>query len=118
MPPSIVSGISQTFAWVSQSMGQITYVLLTRSPLEVQVPLDRLACIRHAASVHPEPGSNSQNLFFICLFLLFPGRFYSGFIVFILNDLTLFVYFCLVFKDQSLRPLYLTQPFNNNLIDY
>ena len=21
---------------------------------------DRLACVRHAASVHPEPGSNSQ----------------------------------------------------------
>ena len=34
-------------------------MLLTRSPLEVQAPLVRLACIRHAASVHPEPGSNS-----------------------------------------------------------
>ena len=56
----LISGISQTFAWVSQSLGQITYVLLTRSPLNVLLHSDRLACIRHAASVHPEPGSNSQ----------------------------------------------------------
>ena len=75
-----ISGISQTFAWVSQTLGQMTYVLLTRSPLEVQVPLDRLACIRHAASVHPEPGSNSQNLFYLFVFLFFPGRLNSGII--------------------------------------
>ena len=30
-PPS--SGISQAFAWVSRSRGQVAYVLLTRSPL-------------------------------------------------------------------------------------
>ena len=38
-------------------------MLLTRSPLspKVQAPSDpvRLACVKHAASVHPEPGSNS-----------------------------------------------------------
>ena len=38
-------------------------MLLTRPPLtlEEQAPrlFARLACIRHAASVHPEPGSNS-----------------------------------------------------------
>ena len=38
-------------------------MLLTRSPLspKTQAPLDpvRLACVKHAASVHPEPGSNS-----------------------------------------------------------
>ena len=39
-------------------------MLLTRSPLSLfgsKLPGDfvRLACIRHAASVHPEPGSNS-----------------------------------------------------------
>ena len=38
-------------------------MLLTRSPLSprMQAPLDpvRLACVKHAASVHPEPGSNS-----------------------------------------------------------
>ncbi len=42
---------------------QVAYVLLTRPPLSSveQVPpySARLACIRHAASVRPEPGSNS-----------------------------------------------------------
>ena len=33
MPPRLLSGISQAFAWVSQCSGQVTYVLLTRSPL-------------------------------------------------------------------------------------
>jgi hypothetical protein len=38
-------------------------VLLTRSPLEhPQRGLSvRLACVKHAASVRPEPGSNSPN---------------------------------------------------------
>jgi hypothetical protein len=41
-------------------------VLLTRSPLGVtrcchRMVLARLACVRHAASVHPEPGSNSPS---------------------------------------------------------
>ena len=34
-------------------------MILSRAPLRVQAPCVRLACIRHAASVHPEPGSNS-----------------------------------------------------------
>ena len=44
-------------------------MLLTRPPLSyylVQVPdgnSARLACVRHAASVHPEPGSNSQIMY-------------------------------------------------------
>ena len=67
----LISGISQTFAWVSQSLGQITYVLLTRSPLNVLLHSDRLACIRHAASVHPEPGSNSQIFIYFFVFLFF-----------------------------------------------
>ena len=105
MPLSIVSGISQTFAWVSQSLGQVTYVLLTRSPLEVQVPLDRLACIRHAASVHPEPGSNSQNLF-NCFFIFSWLKFFAIFSLLVLfNKLNLIDVVCLfqfylVFKDQ------------------
>ncbi|KAK5842962.1 hypothetical protein PVK06_005386 [Gossypium arboreum] len=35
-----------------------SYALLTRPPLETPL-LVRLACVKHAASVHPEPGSNS-----------------------------------------------------------
>jgi hypothetical protein len=37
-------------------------VLLTRPPLEFQT-LVRLACVKHLASVHPEPGSNSLSNF-------------------------------------------------------
>jgi hypothetical protein len=48
-------------------------VLLTRPPLELKTPV-RLACIRHTASVHPEPGSNSLkislSLFFIKNFVV------------------------------------------------
>ncbi|TSC54124.1 MAG: hypothetical protein LiPW16_151 [Microgenomates group bacterium LiPW_16] len=39
-----------------------SYALLTRPPLSGLRRTDRLACLRHAASVHPEPGSNSQKL--------------------------------------------------------
>ena len=58
-----LSGFSIRFQKLSRAHGQVTYVLLTRSPLDSRkqafLPLVRLACIRHAASVHPEPGSNS-----------------------------------------------------------
>ena len=54
-------GISSGFPELSQCEGQVAHVLLTRSPLIatrrwVSV---RLACVKHAASVRPEPGSNS-----------------------------------------------------------
>ena len=52
-------GISNPFGLLSHASGQVTNALLTRSPLKVLLPSVRLACIRHAASVHPEPGSNS-----------------------------------------------------------
>jgi len=51
-----------------------SYALLTRSPLSALRRSARLACLRHTASVHPEPGSNSQkklillNLKFLPLF--------------------------------------------------
>ena len=57
----VVSGISHRFRWLSQSEGQIAHVLLTRSPLVYPRKglTARLACVKHAASVRPEPGSNS-----------------------------------------------------------
>ena len=51
-------------------MRQVTHALLTRPPLSHQIfhseeirirCFVRLACVKHAASVHPEPGSNSLN---------------------------------------------------------
>ena len=80
MPPIHLSGFSYRFQQLSRAHGQVTYVLLTRSPLSLfgsKLPKDfvRLACIRHAASVHPEPGSNSPFDFsskrFLLTFLLF-----------------------------------------------
>ena len=49
-------------------MRQVTHALLTRPPLGILKSIRklqskyfvRLACVRHAASVHPEPGSNSH----------------------------------------------------------
>ncbi|OIJ17602.1 hypothetical protein BKP37_03700 [Anaerobacillus alkalilacustris] len=58
-----LSGISFGFPKLSQSTGQVAHVLLTRPPLtlikQALIEFARLACIRHAASVRPEPGSNS-----------------------------------------------------------
>src|SRR5438067_2760279 len=59
----VLSGIRPSFPGLSRSAGQITHVLLTRSPLEsLRRALSvRLACVKHAASVRPEPESNSPN---------------------------------------------------------
>ncbi len=54
-------GISRPFGLLSPTSGQVAYVLRDRSPLTPsrrRVPV-RLAFLRHAASVRPEPGSNS-----------------------------------------------------------
>ena len=63
MRSGVLSGISPGFPELSRSCGQVAHVLLTRPPLgfKEQAPQNpaRLACIRHAASVRPEPGSNS-----------------------------------------------------------
>ena len=59
-------GISSRFQLLSQSSGQISHVFLTRSPLGLhlycyKMDLVRLACVKPAASVRPEPGSNSPS---------------------------------------------------------
>ena len=56
-------------------MRQVTHALLTRPPLSHKIFISeenqiecfvRLACVKHAASVHPEPGSNSHVKKFSC----------------------------------------------------
>ena len=54
-----VCGISSTLVELFPTRGQVTYVLRTRLPLTRRIWSVRLACVKHAASVHPEPGSNS-----------------------------------------------------------
>src|ERR1051325_4641765 len=63
MRPEVIFGISPRFRGLSQRRGQVTHVLLTRSPLEYPRKglSARLACVKHAASVRPEPGSNSPS---------------------------------------------------------
>ena len=58
----VICGISDHFWPLFPSMGQIVHALLTRPPLTPLLMPARLACIRHAASVSPEPGSNSHVL--------------------------------------------------------
>ena len=86
-------------------MGQVTNAILTRSPLRSSASSEdssklsvRLACIRHAASVHPEPGSNSPQKKFLS----------STFIdvsVFLLQcvEIDRFVFFRLLITLQLLR---------------
>ena len=58
--PPCPSGLSPAFAGLSPSRRQVTYVLLTRAPRYSSEDFRvRLACVRHAASVRSEPGSNS-----------------------------------------------------------
>ena len=55
-------GISVPFETLSPTRRQVTHVLLTRLPLSCPLRDNRvrLACVRHAASVDSEPGSNSH----------------------------------------------------------
>ena len=66
--PQVLCGISQPFGWLSPTNG---HVPMYYSPVRHSPPgassraAVRLACVRHAASVQSEPGSNSlvQSLF-------------------------------------------------------
>ena len=96
-----LSGVSIRFQKFSRAHGQVTYVLLTRSPLDLGkqafLPLVRLACIRHAASVHPEPGSNSPfDLALRCLWHLS----LQLFVCFEIDVLVCIFISCSVFKDH------------------
>lgn len=64
----VLCGISSRFQLLSPFAGQVAHALLTRPPLSISnLPPEgfcpdnfvRLACVKHAASVRPEPGSNS-----------------------------------------------------------
>ena len=63
----VLCGISAPFGVLSPCRRQVAHALLTRPPLGYplsirRLPVNnlvRLACVKHAASVRPEPGSNS-----------------------------------------------------------
>ena len=71
----MLCGISVCFRTLFHSQRQVAHALLTRPPLSLLnasrridlVSSVRLECVRHAASVHPEPGSNSRNILYTVL---------------------------------------------------
>ena len=66
MQIAIIWDISRRFQRLSPCDGQVAHVLRTLPPVAGKVVLlpppaaPRLACVKPAASVHPEPGSNSS----------------------------------------------------------
>ena len=58
----MLCGISTSFPVLSPNRRQVAHALLTRPPLirTRRFFTVRLECVMHAASVHPEPGSNSR----------------------------------------------------------
>ena len=79
MRSPMLRGITRRFHRLSPAQGHVAHALLTLSPVAAKVLLPRdaprLACVKPAASVHPEPGSNSSLyiLIILSLFLtLFP----------------------------------------------
>ena len=72
--PYTLCGISSRFQLLSPTERQVAHALLTRPPLRFKINRSfiqisvRLACVRHAASVRPEPGSNSLKNCILSLF--------------------------------------------------
>ena len=66
-------GISTSFPVLSRLERQVAHALLTRPPLSYSRRNNsvRLECVMHAASVHPEPGSNSRLKSLYLSYLLF-----------------------------------------------
>ena len=64
MRPSLLWEIRRRFHRLCPGYGQVAHALRTLSPVAgivlLQPAAPRLACVKPAASVHPEPGSNSS----------------------------------------------------------
>ena len=64
MRPALLWEISRRFRRLCPGYGQVAHVLRTLPPVAARVlppsAAPRLACVKPAASVHPEPGSNSS----------------------------------------------------------
>src|SRR5690554_2688600 len=75
----ILWNINLDFSKLSSCRGQVAYALLTHSPVATKIAsylcaAPRLACVKPAASVHPEPGSNSslyKDVEFMCVSFVF-----------------------------------------------
>ena len=88
-PLSGIWGISTGFLVLSPTTGQVAtcYAPVRRSPArkpKFSAAAPRLACVKHAASVHSEPGSNSP----LKKFYPYHSKVYSTLV-------TLFIYICI-----------------------
>ena len=106
-PPS--SGISQAFAWVSRSRGQVAYVLLTRSPLGgiAASPFDLHVLGTPPAFILSQDQTLNESIYMDISFEISIGPRITS-LVLILNLESTFkcsLSICLVFKDQpAARP--------------
>ena len=129
--PSALCGISNCFRLLFHTQRQIAYALLTRPPLTVFLQFVRLECVRHAASVHPEPGSNSlviiinrrfrrvyafyQSAFLALLLFRVFQSFFSGFLAlspsYFYQVFRCLKFCCSIFKDRAPVPFGSGLPF-------
>ena len=83
MRASVTSGISRRFHRLSPGNGHVAHALRTLPPVAARTlpprAAPRLACVKPAASVHPEPGSNSS-LYIHCISQFDPDNFILQFI--------------------------------------
>ena len=102
----LLRGITRRFHRLSPAPGHVAHALLTLSPVAVRVLLlhaaPRLACVKPAASVHPEPGSNSSLYIIYNASLIRDISLLRNRRSFIVNSVTLFRYL-LVLSFQSFQ---------------
>ena len=106
-PQESVWGITRRFHRLSPGWGLVAYALRTRAPLSLPRRGDpvRLACIRPAASVHPEPGSNSSlYIVVLILFSVVPGGFTCSSLFGILGSLPFRLLFIGSLLSKNLQP--------------
>ena len=91
MQQLVPSGISRRFHRLSPGNGHVAHALRTLPPVAAMTlpprAAPRLACVKPAASVHPEPGSNSS-LYIHCISQFDPDNFILQFI----KKSTLFIF--------------------------
>ena len=101
-------GISGRFRTLFHTHRQIAHALLTRPPLiRDRSPITvRLECVKHAASVHPEPGSNSLKN---CILLSFADKLKSFFQSFNSKLLTLVLCVQSLINENLIRSFVVVQ---------
>ena len=108
MRAMLLRGVRRRFHRLSPCHGQVAHALRTLPPVAANVLLrraaPRLACVKPAASVHPEPGSNSS-LYISYIFSLNPDALNSFKEINALESIYLFLGTCLYFHFSLFNEL-------------